>query len=150
MGLILGAGQYNIISEDGTSSSYVQIFRNGAIEAVDCDIVFNKKISPGYEKILICALKRFLEFQKNLGVEPPIIIMLSLLGVANRTIEVHAPFGNRKPHQIDRDVLLVPEVMIESFDCKPSEVMKPIFDAIWNAAGWPRSQNYNEKGEWIR
>ena len=32
---------------------------------------------------------------------------------------------------------LVPEVIIESFDLKLAEVMKPInFDAIWNAAGY--------------
>jgi len=140
---------YVPISENGTSPSYLQIFHNGAIEAVDALIIRNAAIPQAYEKVLINSVRRFLEVQKNLGVEPPIIIMLTLLGVSGATIELYDPFGVKKPPKIDRDGLFIQEVMIESFDCKPSEVMKPIFDAIWNAAGWPRSLNYNKKGEWI-
>jgi hypothetical protein len=28
------------------------------------------------------------------------------------------------------------------------KVIRPVFDSIWNAAGWPRSMNYDEAGEW--
>jgi hypothetical protein len=34
------------------------------------------------------------------------------------------------------------------FEIDPTKVMQPIFDSIWNAAGWPRSMNYDEAGEW--
>jgi hypothetical protein len=136
------------ISENGTSSSYLQFFHNGAIEAVEASIISNRVISPGYEQLLISSIKRFLEVQENLGVEPPIAIMLTLLGVFEAKIDVFSTFGIQRGHRIDRENLLVPEVMIESFGRKPAEVMKPIFDAVWNAAGWPRSQNYNENGGW--
>jgi hypothetical protein len=141
---------YVPISENGTSFSYMQFFNNGAIEAVNALIIENKVIPRWYEKDLINSLQRYLPVQKNIGVELPIVIMLTLLGVSGSTIDVYSPFGIMKPHKIDRDDLLVPEVMIESFDLiKPAKVMKPVFDAIWNAAGWPRSLNYNEEGEWI-
>jgi len=52
-------------------------------------------------------------------------------------------------HPIDRDALLVPEVMVESFEFDSAEILKPILDAVWNATGWPRSMNYDESGKWI-
>jgi hypothetical protein len=139
---------YDSISDNGTYSSYLQFFHNGAIEAVNASIIRNGIIPQAYEEVLVYPLRNLLEVQNNLGVEPPIIIMLTLLEVSGATIAISDPFGTRRTHYIDRDYLLVPEVMIESFDIKPAEVMKPIFDAIWNAAGWPRSLNYNKEGEW--
>jgi hypothetical protein len=139
---------YIPISKNGTSPAYLQLFHNGIIESVEASIIYNEFISKEYERLLNNSIERFLKFQKSLGVEPPIVIMLSLLGVFGTKIYVPSPFGIQKPHGIDRENLLIPEVMIESFDCKPAQVMKPIFDAIWNAAGWPRSLNYNENGEW--
>lgn len=51
-------------------------------------------------------------------------------------------------YPIDRDALISPEILVESFEIDPTKVMRPIFDSIWNAAGWPRSMNYDEAGEW--
>lgn len=53
-------------------------------------------------------------------------------------------------HQIERNNLLMPEVMVENFDFEPSKVMKLIFDAVWNACGYPGSQNYDGSGNWCR
>lgn len=33
--------------------------------------------------------------------------------------------------------------MIENFDVNLAEVMKPIFDTVWNAAGYIGSPNYD-------
>jgi hypothetical protein len=30
----------------------------------------------------------------------------------------------------------------------PGEVMRPVFYSVWNAAGWPRSMNYDDAGNW--
>lgn len=97
------------------------------------------------EAELLKALPRFLSNQENLGIEPPFIVMVSLLGVSGYSIP--APFhyispDGTHPHPIDRETLLIPEIIIEGFDFDPPEVMRPIFDAIWNAAGWPRAMNY--------
>ena len=138
------------------ANTYLQIFRNGSIEAVEASILRTyqeKDIIPSVllEKELLKGVERFLLFQKDLGVEPPLFIMLSLLGVHGFEMSVGHELirfpSERYP--IDRDALLIPEIMIESFNCDPAEVMRPIFDAVWNATGWPRSMNYDEEGKWV-
>lgn len=133
--------------------TYLQVFRNGIIEAVDASIMEPKGSeltipSLTFERKLLDALPRFLAIQRQLGVEPPLFIILSLLGVSGYTMGVNTSRLDTYP--IDRDALLLPEIILEKFDCNPSEVMRPIFDAIWNAAGWPRSMNYNENGERVK
>lgn len=152
---------YAPLPESGTAHSYLQIFRNGSIEAVEAYLLRprddQRRIpSVTFEGELFDSLVRFLAIQKQLGVEPPLFIMLSLLGVSGYTMAVdpsrfpdalHFPWGEAR--SIDRDALLLPEIVVEDFECDPAEVMRPVFDAIWNAAGWPRSMNYDETGKWI-
>jgi len=137
--------------------SYLQIFRNGSIEAVEvhilCEEGDQRLIPSHYEAQLLEALPRFLSIQKQLGVEPPLFAMLSLLGVSGYAMWATGPGGGRvyQNHPIDRDSLVVPETVVESFECDPAEAMKPIFDAVWNAAGLPRSKNYEydeATGKW--
>ena len=45
-------------------------------------------------------------------------------------------YYGQQDYPIDRPNLVIPEVMIDRFDCDPAEVMKPIFDTVWNAAGF--------------
>lgn len=135
------------------SLSYLQVFRNGIIEAVDARILQpedSELTIPSllFERKLLDALPRFLAIQRQLGVEPPLFIILSLLGVSGYRLDVCTSRLDTYP--IDRDALILPEIIVENFECKPSEVMRPIFDAIWNAAGWPRSMNYNENGERVK
>jgi len=133
--------------------TYLQVFRNGIIEAVDALTIRpdgGRLTIPSllFETELLDSLPRFLSIQRQLGVEPPLFIILSLLGISGYTMSVNTPRLDTYP--IDRDALILPEIIVENFECNPSEVMKPIFDAIWNAAGWPRSMNYDENGDRIR
>ncbi len=52
-------------------------------------------------------------------------------------------------HTIDRDILLLPEIVIESYDVIAEDILRPCFDSIWNACGFPRSPNYDDTGEWV-
>jgi hypothetical protein len=136
-----------------SSHSYLQVFRNGIIEAVEALLLEDRngeRIIPSiaYEKELLKALPRFLSIQKELGVDPPLFIMLSLVGVKGYTMAVDR-FLMENSHPIDRDTLQVPEVMIERFDIDSTEVMRPAFNAVWNAAGFPRSMNYDKDGKWV-
>ena len=78
--------------------------------------------------------------------------MLSLVGAEGYQLSYTEPnLGYMPPgveRRIDRDVLLLPEVIVEDFEADPREYMRPVFDAVWNAAGWPRSMNYDEEGKW--
>ncbi len=135
------------------STSYVQLFRNGIIEAVDGGLLEpyqgSKTIPSGiYEDKLNESLSVYLSILKTLNVEPPLFIFLALLGVKGYSMAVGSDFRVHDSHTIDRDILLLPEVVLESFDIKAEEVLKPCFDCIWNACGFPRSFNYNDDGEW--
>jgi len=137
-----------------SAHSYVQIFRNGSIEAVEAFMLSSEKgersIPAGYERELLNAISKYLSIQKQVGVETPLIIMLSLVGISGYTLAVNrSRFLFADVHPIDRNTLLVPEILLESFDSDLAEVMKPAFDSVWNAAGWPRSMNYNETGQWV-
>ncbi|MDH4241875.1 MAG: hypothetical protein OEW48_20125, partial [Phycisphaerae bacterium] len=140
--------------DEPTAFSFVQLFRNGIIESLDTLILQagseSKKLSKGYEEEVVRALGSYINFQKALGIELPIFVMLSFLKVKGYTIGgVQSPYSRRGQHPIDRDTLIVPEVIIESFDYEPTEVMRPAFDAVWNASGWPRSMNYDKNRKWI-
>jgi len=130
------------------AAKYIQIFRNGIIEIVDTSILGNDKKIPSeeFEDDMVYKLKNCLFLYRHMKIEPPLFIFLSLLNVLDYHMEVRryvkTPTGI-KPHPIDRENLIIPEIMIENFDIDPSSALKPIFDMVWNAAGWPRSM-YDE------
>jgi hypothetical protein len=51
-------------------------------------------------------------------------------------------------YPIDRDMLLLPEVVIENYNVEAQHILKPCFDSIWNACGLSESLNYDENGDW--
>jgi hypothetical protein len=138
--------------------SYVQLFRNGSIEVVwTYPFILYKKEkkipSLFFEQVLLQKVRFYLNLQKySLAVEPPIFIMLSLIGVYGYTMTVKRSrfeFGeDYLGNPIDRDVLIIPEIMIEKFEINVDKPMGDIFDVVWNAAGWPASMNYDESGHW--
>lgn len=128
-----------------------QVFRNGSIESVDTSILSasrERRFTSGsiYETRVLQALKRYLKAQQRLEVELPLLVMVSLLGVKGYAIRFDNNGFLVDDHRIDRSNLIVPEILIESYDCDLAGVMKPIFDTIANAAKWSRSMNYNEDG----
>ncbi|HOV98211.1 MAG TPA: ATP-binding protein [Bacteroidota bacterium] len=142
--------------EQEKSSSYVQLFKNGIIEAVEghlLDPAFNQgklwiPISS-FEKSLIQSLSEYLSVLQTLNVELPVFIFMSLLGVKGYSKDDFHSHLLRSPYPIDRNVLMLPEIVIESYDVRAQDVLRPCFDSIWNACGFPRSLNYNEAGEWV-
>lgn len=136
-------------------NSYLQIYRSGIIEAVDGLIGFygqEQRIFPATfaENEILKAIKRFLNIQKDLEVTTPLALSVSLVGVMGYRITPSNTYsffaGGLTP--IDRDVLNIPEVLLEGYDGKPYSFMRPIFDAIWNASGFAACPNYNELGVW--
>ena len=144
---------YDIFPDREHAHSYTQIFFNGIIEAVDA-FMLRERIIPSiaYEVELIKILPKYLETQEKIGAELPISIMLSLIAVKNCSMALPRGFIKYSP-KIDRHHILIPEILIESFECDiecAKEIMRPIFDRVWNAVGMSRSMNYDEEGKWIR
>src|SRR5262249_48876953 len=95
---------------------------------------------------------RLLRFQRDLGVEPPIALFVTLLGVADleiRGLDQQLPQWGGPP-VIDRNVVPLPEVVIDSFDSYVGRLLRPLFDGFWQSGGLPRSPHYDGNGVWQR
>lgn len=136
------------------SHSYVQFFRNGIIEAVEGLLLQpyeGRRTIPSirYEQELIKSFTDYLSLLKTLNVDPPIFIFLTLLGVKGYSMGVDTwKYDIDEVHTIDRDVLQLPEAVIENYDGSAGKILRPCFDAIWNACGYPMDLYYNDAGEW--
>lgn len=134
-------------------TGYLQIFRSGILEAVDGRILRpsrdNLHVDITYiERQLINNLLNYVDFYKALDIEPPVTIMLNLLGISGYSIPTES-FGNTYP--IDRESLIIPDVLLETYPNNVSSAalaLRPIFDTIWQASGYRGSLNYNNQGEW--
>lgn len=153
-------GRYNFegyiaYSQLGTHDlpcSYLQTFRNGIIEIVDAFLLSNSKreiYSYDLEGDLLKSLPRYFSLQEQLGVNTPVFVMMSLLGVAGfRIITRLKTNWVDTTDEVDRNNLVIPEVIIDEFDGQVARIMKPVFDAVWNAAGRAGSLNFDDRGEW--
>ena len=143
---------------ENSSHSYVQLYRNGIIEAVEGLFLSTKKTmelkekyipSIAYERELLKSLPIFLKVLRDLNVNPPIFIFLTITGIKGFKMYVDPFKYFTSSYQIDKDVLLLPESLIETYDTEPKEILKPMFDLIWNACGFNGSLNFDENGNWI-
>ena len=91
--------------------------------------------------------EKLLTFSSELGVEPPLIIYLSLMDLKNVGIFREAPEYNQIVGKFDRDDILLPGVIVDNSDIDISELLHPIFDILWQAAGLSSSPNYVD-GVW--
>jgi hypothetical protein len=89
--------------------------------------------------------------QAKMGIEMPVLVMLTLLGVAGYALDTSKDsFDHTGDHLIDRDSLVLPEILVENADQDSAEILRPAFDAIWNAAGFPRCAFYDDDGKRIQ
>jgi hypothetical protein len=136
--------------------SYLQFFRHGSCEAVSATIpILNQekkylRVNIAFENELLKCLERYLRIQKDLGVEPPLAVLLSFISVNGYTIKATTTSAfSQKAISIKTDVLMFPEIIVDTYGMDIAQMLKPVFDTIWNAAGFSRSFGYNEKGQRI-
>ena len=83
-------------------------------------------------------------------IDLPALLFISYLGVKDYYLasdKVH--YFNREIIKIERSEFKFDTVVVNSFDDDLSQLLKPIFDSIWNACGFKRSYNYDENGSWV-
>lgn len=142
-------------------ATYLQLFRTGAIEAAESIMLRSERereasINPvikaaSFENNLIVALKRYLRLLELVQVEPPIVVMLSLVGV--KGYQLYLPDGmtaSVSQYQIDRDTLLLPESIMQNSEETADKLLQPAFDALWQCVGYERDALYRDsgKGRW--
>lgn len=144
-----GVLYYDKLPNEQHYYTYVQVFRNGLVEAVDAYLLRPSEegkifLSPIIENQILDAIKRYLGSMKNLGIELPYFIFITLTEVMGYTLKLIT--GNSEP--IDRDILLLPEFMIETEDFQIDNLIKPAFDSLYNAFGLEKHSHFNGEGNW--
>lgn len=132
---------------------YTQCFRNGIIEAVNMEHNWRNRgedkdlVECEYENYVSRAARDYLKIQRDTGVSPPIFALLTLLEMKGRRLaqrEPDAPSIVRTLRGADafrEDHLVLPEVVLEDFECDVAKQMEPIFEIVWNAAGLSRKKS---------
>ena len=137
------------------------MFRSGIVEAVEGYIIRlaaqfggEDEVIQGYpfERTIIDGVSRYMQVQSRVGAEPPIVVMVTVSGVRGYRIQTGAQgedlLARREGGAVrfDRDLLLLPDVLIDTFDADVPRALRPVFDSFWQAGGKMRSQNYDENG----
>jgi hypothetical protein len=63
------------------------------------------------------------------------------MGVDNVVFQVGRP--------INAENLILPETVVEDFATPVGKILKPMFDLVWNACGYPASKNFDAQGSWV-
>jgi hypothetical protein len=132
-------------------SCYAQLFRFGAIEAVDSHLLnFASTIPwPTLETEVLEQTIRYLKCLDTLGCDPPIGVALTLINVQGFPIAADGPPSFASSQGLDREILQIPEVVAESFDGDVPTLVRPIFDTLWQSCGRERSHSYDAEGKCI-
>jgi hypothetical protein len=141
------------------SPTFTQIFRNGGVEftAGFVDYRDSETLRPapyvtgaGIEATVLDMCRNYGEFRGETGLGGSAIIMLSLIRMRSVPLLASDRSGLRAlatQHQFDRDVLVLPEIIVDSFSDMPSK-LRPLFDTVWQAAGVMHSAYYDESGNY--
>lgn len=133
--------------------AYLQLYRNGIIETVNSEILRPYEDNRGipcmrqfdFEKDIIECFQDCITTIKLLKIDLPIYCYITLTGVKGYHMELGRQLlrlGERAT--IDRDILNLPEIIIEKQDLDIEYLLHPIFNMIWNACGYEKSFSYDD------
>jgi hypothetical protein len=138
----------------GKIKSYTQLFRNGAIESVvNCE--FKDKGEKlidivSYYQDIQKKINIYLQGIKNIGLNLPVVLMLSLINGKGYTYRTNHYIPKRtngslyeEQEKIDRDILILPDIIINDYEIDPVLKLKPLFDILWNAVGYDSAPEVN-------
>lgn len=133
---------------------YSQLFRNGFFESVQVftrgeDHAFLHAFT--YEEAVIALLSAFRAELKQLGIGQDTSAMLSILRAQEMRLATNVAADFLEDHQsfFDRQTVVLPDVLTRTDDA-PEIALKPVFDLVWQAAGFERSLNFDAAGNWVR
>jgi len=135
--------------------TYTQIFRNGALESVNAFLLREdeqqgkiiKYITLG--DMIINSLTSYIAGYKQLEIELPIFVIITILGVREYRMPLDSlrdGFSQNNP--IEKDTLLLPDVVINDYDTPVDKVLKPAFDTLWQSCNYAFCPYFNDDGMW--
>jgi len=149
---------YGFIIERGGPNNfgYTQIFRNGIFEATIAGFVreYNDQLrisGLGLEGKFFQRLYSYIMGLRDVGVPPPLIIMITLEGVHGIYYTVSKEHWLHEEIPLPESVFTLPECVLEDYGTEIDyhRAVRPAFDALWNAIGYSKSQFFDEKGLWV-
>lgn len=135
------------------ADTHVQVFRNGAVEIVEAGIAktHNHRDVLRQNQVechVIHAVREALRLRDAFpDLLAPWSLHVTLDGVAGSIIPVTEIRWLRGIHAIELDHLRFPDLRLEEVAVSDLRTivntLRPIFDMLWPASGWPRSLNYD-------
>jgi hypothetical protein len=157
--------------------NYLQIFHSGMTEQVIKNIATqrdeNLVIRARFlESITIQGVGWRLSLLKSLGVDSPVMVQVSVIGLNHHKLEAEVSsmtgrFEQLLPNAVDREDLIMSPILIDTLsnietsgffaednNKSPNswnaaeKILKPAFDSLWSAFGLPSCLNY-DKDKWV-
>jgi hypothetical protein len=130
-------------------NAYTQVFRNGIMETASRNLLVphqGRHLIPcgGVPRNVLQYLRSAMAFYRKLNVPPPLAAMMTLINVGEYAFATGADVGGYFTHRVDRDDLPLPGALVQDFSESPADICRPIFDALYNAAGFPKWPEYEE------
>jgi hypothetical protein len=136
--------------------TYTQIYRTGVIEVVNGRILANEYQghlvipSIAYERYVFEYLPQCFRVLQEIGCTAPVVVALTLIktrGLIMGTERLRFEYDFNYP--IVQDTIVLPETVVEDLSTPVGKILKPLFDLVWNACGYPSSENFDAEGNWI-
>ncbi len=135
------------------ATAYCQVFRSGIVEGVTTEVVQTREPRPyiasqWLAQEVVSSVKQYRAGLIACDVLPPYLVLATLAGAKGATLAVSNRFMVWEHYPVDRDLVVLPDVLIESRDSDLLTDLRSLFDGVWNACGWVRCFDYNEQGKW--
>jgi len=154
-----GILSYSLSTTPPLAVGFLQVFRNGVTEIFDADLIrpspFEVNGQPyqcfdvfQLENHLIRYFDQVRSTLQTLGICSPSLIFISLLnvrGLFSHTIKQYDPI----PSPIDREHLMIPDVLMVDPSISASTFLRPVFDLIWQSCGKMGCPYYDANGKRI-
>lgn len=134
--------------------AYVQLYRNGSIEAVNSTLIAEGSgIISDLDDGLIRYVMRSLNDLADNGIEPPYAFLVSFTGVAGARLKFpRATWDDDIGNPLDRDQYHFDEVIFQTIPTTSAEcanIIRPILDQMANAGGKAASAIFDNQGRYI-
>lgn len=145
-------GLLNYDSLDSTGA-YTQLFRDGRLESAMANVCYEQngsKVmrSTSCQSALFSVVGGYQKFCREIGVVAPIWLFSALIGCSGAIISSTQSWHFGRGHAVDRSPAFLPELQIGSLEFNPKVALRPVCDAICQAAGFEASFNYDKDGNW--
>jgi hypothetical protein len=148
-----GDGLLRVDADQGRLNSYLQVFRNGIIESVNGRMLTGRRMredglpSQAFCMSLGAFLSQAVAFLQAVSIGPPACLLLTLIGLKGAPLIVAgSPGYYLRP--FDRDVISLPEVVVDDFTSDPKSWLRPTLDVLWQHSGEDSCPYFLADGTW--